>query len=1139
LTILPEERRVPKHDHAIDDNPVWYQDAVIYEIHLRAFSDGDGDGIGDFKGLTAKLDYLEGLGVTAIWLLPFYPSPLRDDGYDISDYHNIHPMYGTMRDFKEFLKAAHQRGLRVITELVLNHTSDQHEWFQRARRAKVGSTARNFYVWSDTINRYQDARIIFKDFEASNWSWDPVAKAYYWHRFYAHQPDLNFDNPEVRKALLNVVDYWFDLGVDGLRLDAVPYLFEREGTNCENLPETHAFLRTLRRHIDQHHKRRMLLAEANQWPEDAAAYFGHGDECHMAFHFPLMPRMFMALQMEDRFPIIDILGQTPAIPEGSQWAMFLRNHDELTLEMVTDEERDYMYQVYARDPTARINLGIRRRLAPLLENDRRKIELMNVLLITMPGTPVLYYGDEIGMGDNHYLGDRNGVRTPMQWSADRNAGFSRSNPQKLYLPIIIDPEYHYEALNVETQEHNQASLLWWVKRLIAIRKHSTVFGRGGIEFLYPDNSKILAFVRTYQEERVLVVVNLSRHPQTVELDLSSCAGCVPEEVFGQTRFAMIKDAPYVLTLGAHGYYLFNLNAAAQAAVPGVERPTPELGAIPAWDALLQPKLKAKLERDVLPLYLPSCRWYGGKTRVLQQITIAEDIPVSEGAWVAHLLLLECQYLEGLPDRYLLPLAFVSDDEMADTVKGQPQGAIARLTVGTHVGYLRDGIYDERFRRQLVLAIAKRQRIKGAHGELIGSMGKALRPLLQEIGPITAHSQLLKAEQSNSSALFSNRLYFKLYRRLEEGINPDIEVTQVLTEEQAYPFVPPFAGALEYRKKGGEPTAVALLQGCIANQGDAWSYTLDELARYIERVLSKAQEPPDVLDPSLSPLAIAYRDIPSVLQEVIGGVYLGKATLLGRRTAELHRALSPEHGHPAFMPEPFTQLYQRSIFQSMQSYARRVLQQLRKQLKSLPDAARAEAEQTLAREADIIDRFKAVLKQNRTGARTRIHGDYHLGQILTTGDDVIIIDFEGEPARPLSERRSKRSPLRDLAGMLRSFHYAAHTALRHHALLRHKDTEVLEPWLAFWHRYVGGVFLRSYLETAGDAIFVPKDLEETDILLNAFLLHKALYELHYEMDSRPDWVMTPLAGITEMLKIKGSAPMIVEIQKAYPLGPPSP
>jgi len=544
-----------KKDNPIDENPLWYKDAVIYQTHVRAFFDANGDGIGDFKGLTEKLDYLEGLGVTAVWLLPFYPSPLKDDGYDIADYTNVHPNYGTLRDFQEFLKEAHRRSIRVITEMVLNHTSDQHSWFQQARRAKPGTAARDFYVWSDSSERYKDARIIFKDFEISNWAWDPVAQAYYWHRFYSHQPDLNFDHPEVQKAVFQAMDYWLNIGVDGLRLDAVPYLYEREGTNCENLPETHEVLRKLRAHVDRRYSHRMLLAEANQWPEDAAAYFGKGDECHMAFHFPLMPRMFMAVQMEDRFPIIDILGQTPAIPDLSQWAMFLRNHDELTLEMVTDEERDYMYRVYARDPSARINLGIRRRLAPLLENDRRKIELMNVLLFTMPGTPVIYYGDEIGMGDNHYLGDRNGVRTPMQWSSDKNAGFSRANPQRLYFPTIIDPEYHYESVNVENQERNQASLLWWMKRLIAVRKQSKAFGRGTIEFLYPDNSKILAYLRSYQDERILVVVNLSRHPQSVELDLSRCAGCVPEEVFGRNHFPLVKDAPYPLTLGAYSYYL--------------------------------------------------------------------------------------------------------------------------------------------------------------------------------------------------------------------------------------------------------------------------------------------------------------------------------------------------------------------------------------------------------------------------------------------------------------------------------------------------------------------------------------------------------------------------------------------------------
>src|SRR4051812_38655166 len=506
---------------ASEKDRFWYKNAIIYEVHVRAFADSNADGIGDLPGLTQKLDYLHDLGVTAIWLLPFYPSPLKDDGYDIADYYSINPIYGTLDDFKTLLAEAHKRGLRVITELVINHTSDQHPWFQKSRRAKPGDPWRDFYVWSDTPEKYKETRIIFKDFEPSNWSWDHVAQRYFWHRFYSHQPDLNFDNPAVHEEVERVLDFWLGMGVDGVRLDAIPYLYEREGTSCENLPETHAYLKTLREHVDARFGDRMLLAEANQWPEDAVSYFGggHGDECHMSFHFPLMPRLFMAVRMEDRVPIVDIIEQTPPIPETSQWALFLRNHDELTLEMVTDEERDYMYRVYASDSKARINLGIRRRLAPLMSNDRRRIELLNLLLLSLPGTPVIYYGDEIGMGDNIFLGDRNGVRTPMQWSADKNAGFSRATPQALYAPIILDPEYHYEAVNVEIEQRNLHSLLWWTKRVLALRKRWKVFGVGTLEFLHPENRKVLAFIRKHENQTVLVIANLSRFPQPVELDL--------------------------------------------------------------------------------------------------------------------------------------------------------------------------------------------------------------------------------------------------------------------------------------------------------------------------------------------------------------------------------------------------------------------------------------------------------------------------------------------------------------------------------------------------------------------------------------------------------------------------------------------
>jgi maltose alpha-D-glucosyltransferase/alpha-amylase len=541
----------------LNNDELWYKDAIFYELHVKAFQDSNGDGIGDFRGLIERLDYLQDLGVDCIWLLPFYPSPLRDDGYDIADYYAIHPDYGTIRDFKQFLKAAHQRGMRVISDLVINHTSDQHPWFQAARKDR-NSPYRDYYVWSDTWERYQDARIIFIDTERSNWTWDPEAGQYFWHRFFSHQPDLNFDNPRVRRAMLKALNYWLDMGLDGFRADAVPYLFEREGTNCENLPETHAYLKELRRQIDERYKDRILLAEANQWPADLLPYFGDADEFHMAFNFPIMPRIYMALRREERRPIIDIIQQTPNIPESCQWCIFLRNHDELTLEMVTDEERDYMWAEYARDPRMKLNLGIRRRLAPLLDNGRRRMELLNSLLFSLPGSPIIYYGDEIGMGDNIYLGDRNGVRTPMQWSSDRNGGFSKADSARLYAPIINDTVYGYQSVNVEAQLRTPSSLLNWMKRLIRLRKRYKVFGRGSITFLHPENQKVLAYTRDYEQEHVLIINNLSRYPQPAELDLRRYQGWTPVEMFGETRFPPIGELPYFLTLGPHSFYWFRL-----------------------------------------------------------------------------------------------------------------------------------------------------------------------------------------------------------------------------------------------------------------------------------------------------------------------------------------------------------------------------------------------------------------------------------------------------------------------------------------------------------------------------------------------------------------------------------------------------
>ncbi|HEY8506446.1 MAG TPA: maltose alpha-D-glucosyltransferase, partial [Gemmataceae bacterium] len=791
----------------LEDDPLWYKDAIIYELHVKSFYDSTGSGNGDFRGLTEKLDYLQDLGITAIWLLPFYPSPLRDDGYDIADYCNVHEKYGTLQDFEEFLHEAHRRGLRVITELVINHTSTEHPWFQRARRAKPGNKFRDFYVWSDTPDKYLDARIIFKDFETSNWAYDPLAKAYYWHRFYSHQPDLNFDNPAVWEALFPVLDFWLKKGVDGMRLDAIPYLFEREGTNCENLPETHVFLKALRRHVDERFANRMFLAEANQWPEDAVAYFGDGDECHTAFHFPLMPRMFMAIRTEDRFPIIDILAQTPPIPENCQWVLFLRNHDELTLEMVTEEERDYMYRAYSQDPQARINLGIRRRLAPLMGNNRRRIELMNGLLFSFPGTPVIYYGDEIGMGDNIFLKDRDGVRTPMQWSGDRNAGFSRANPQRLYLPVIIDPEYHYESVNVEAQQNNPSSLLWWMKRLIALRKRYKAFGRGTLEFLHPDNHKILAFVRRYQDETILVVANLSRFMQHAEIHLSEFQGLVPVELFGRVEFPVIGKEPYPVMLGPHSFCWFALEPRRVEELgltgPPAEH-APTLTVHGAWDRLLRVGGRGGLEK-VLPAFLPRRRWFGGKNRTIRRVELREVVPVPPSEPRAQVALLGVEYLETDPDLYLLPVTFAGGEE-AQPVRDQlPHAVIAELR-GDAEGVLYDATWSPAFCAALLEAMRQGAEFPGAGGRVVAVAAAALAPLAE--GEAPPAPVISRAEQSNTSVIYGDRYILKMFRRLEEGVNPDLEISRFLTERAEFPHTPRLAGYVEYRRRRAEPISLA-------------------------------------------------------------------------------------------------------------------------------------------------------------------------------------------------------------------------------------------------------------------------------------------------------------------------------------------
>jgi len=1112
---MQRRRRVPSGG----GEPQWYMDAIIYELHVRSYFDSTGDGIGDFRGLAQKLDYIKDLGVTALWLLPFYPSPLRDDGYDIADYTDVHPAYGTLADFRFFLREAHRRGLRVITELVVNHTSDQHPWFQRARRAPSGSSARDFYVWSDTPDRYKDARIIFKDFEKSNWTWDPVAGAYFWHRFYSHQPDLNFANPQVRKEITKVMDFWLDMGVDGFRLDAVPYLHEREGTGSENLPETHAELRAIRAHIDGKYRDRMLLAEANQWPEDSVAYFGNGDECHMAFHFPLMPRMFMALRMEDRYPIVDILRQTPDIPPGCQWAIFLRNHDELTLEMVTDEERDYMYRMYAKDPQARINLGIRRRLAPLLGNDFKSIELMNGLLFSLPGTPVIYYGDEIGMGDNIYLGDRNGVRTPMQWSRDRNAGFSRGNSQRLFLPLITEPGYSYETLNAEAQQHDLHSLLWRTRQLIVLRRRFKALSRGTVRFLYPQNRAILAFVRELGNERVLVVANLSRFMQFAELELADYRGLVPTEAFGLTRFPQVGDTPYFLSLGPRSFSWFVLRPSANAhEIESQETEMPIFRVTDSWLSLFEPDSKGSFE-EFLIHYLPTRRWFGGKSRALKAIELVELIAIGEQP-PSVCAFLRVEYIDGDPELYLMPIAFAIGP--TETQRASARSAIAKLVVDETEGVLYSATSDANFCQQLLELMARKRRLTGRVGELAGVSARNFRALRGQNVDLTPAP--LEVEQSNTSVLFGHRFILKLFRRLEEGINPDVEVGRFLSEETSFESLAEYAGHLEYRTESAESITVAVLQSYVQNEGDAWQFTLDHISQYLERAAAAVAAGTRIPPVPGTLLELASGTIPRASHELIGS-YLEAARLLGQRTAEMHLALAAPSDNVSFGPESFTPFYQRSLLQSFRNLTETVFENLATQLPRLEARTRVLAEHVLAQKPQVMQVFSFVREKTLNAQRTRIHGDYHLGQVLWTGRDFVIVDFEGEPARPMSARRIKRSPLRDVSSMIRSFHYAAHRAMtnaKDKGILTAEKALELELQADHWFYWTASAYLRAYLRTAANAPFLPKDGTELQGLLDVYLLEKAIYELGYELDHRPGWVPVPLRGIEWLLSATGAA-----------------
>ncbi|MDP2433120.1 MAG: maltose alpha-D-glucosyltransferase [Pseudomonadota bacterium] len=1096
-----------------ENDPLWYKDAIVYELHVKAFCDSNGDGIGDFKGLTEKLDYLQDLGVNTLWLLPFYPSPFRDDGYDISDYHDVHPEYGSLADVREFIQEAHRRGLKIITELVINHTSDQHPWFQAARSAPPGSKKRDFYVWSDTDTKFPETRIIFTDSEKSNWAWDDEAKAYYWHRFFSHQPDLNHTNPEVVKAVIRIMRFWLDLGVDGLRLDAIPYLCVREGTNNENLSETHDVIKQMRAVIDAHYKNRMLLAEANQWPEDVREYFGDGDECHMTYNFPVMPRIFMAVAQEDRHPVVEIMNQTPDIPDNCQWAIFLRNHDELTLEMVTKRERDYMYQMYAADPRMRVNVGIRRRLAPLMDNNRDKIELVNFLLMTLPGSPIMYYGDEIGMGDNIYLGDRNGVRTPMQWSPDRNAGFSKADPQRLFLPPNMDPIYGYEAINIEAQARNPSSLLHWTKRLIAVRKNYKAFGRGGIKFLAPGNRKILAYVREWQDETLLCVVNLSRNAQPVELDLSAYKCRVPVELLGRSAFPPIGELPYLLTLKGYGTYSFRL--ATDAEVPywheeRLARPAlPILVLTEGWNTFkgkragtsavrgaIAAATQEQLQHKVLAPYIASKRWFAAKGHPIERIEIQEqgEWNTTDGSWLLTVIEVHCTDLE--PQLYFLPLAICwEDDSSEEKIQSLAIWTLARVRQQDRTGILYGAFGDDRFCRALARGIGENLDLPLGEGRVEFRAGSVFAELAVGVEAPVRHPAL---EQSNTAVYFGDQLFLKGYRRIQTGTNPEVEVGRFLTEKSPYSHIVPVAGAIEFRRGDGQVLTLAILQAYMRNQGSAWNYTVDYLERFLAEHLAE-----------VSPQ-------PMVSTESPHGYFLSLMDLLGRRSAELHRAFCRPTGDAAFDPTPITPEDLAAWSTKLRAEAVATLDSLESRRDGLSDDMRAASGHLLALRPTLIERVSPAALAGVAAAKMRFHGDYHLGQVLMAENDFIITDFEGEPARPMAERNQKHSPLRDVAGMLRSFSYAAAVATNHATSERPGDRHHLGPLVRTWESEVGAAFLKGYGDAMQDCPAWPTDAAATARLIEFFVIEKALYELRYEMDNRPDWLSIPLFSLLRTL-----------------------
>jgi maltose alpha-D-glucosyltransferase / alpha-amylase len=1080
--------------HPATDDDLWYKDAIIYQLHVKAFADSNNDGVGDFAGLIDKLDYLQDLGVTALWLMPFYPSPGRDDGYDIADYGAINPDFGTMKDFRRFITEAKRRGLRVITELVINHTSDQHPWFRRARRSDADSSARNWYVWSDTDAKYMGTRIVFPDVEKSNWTWDPEAKAYYWHRFFSHQPDLNFDNPRVVDAVMRVMKRWLDAGVDGFRLDAITYLCEREGTTNDNLPETHTVIKRLRQEMDAFAKGRVLLAEANLWPEDVQDFFGSGDECHMAYHFPLMPRIYMAIAQEDRFPIADILRQTPDIPFNCQWAMFLRNHDELTLEMVTDSERDYLWSTYAADPRARINLGIRRRLAPLMDNDRRKIELMNSLLMSFPGTPIVYYGDEIGMGDNIYLGDRNGVRTPMQWSPDRNGGFSRADPARLYAPVIMDPVYGYEAVNVEAQSRSLSSLLSWTKRLIAVRKSTQAFGRGTMQFVRPSNRSVLAYIRQYDGEAILCVANLSRSAQAAELNLAAWRGRIPLEMLGRTEFPPIGELPYMVTLAPYGFYWFKLTEKATSPHDApMLAPEVETLVIPAgstWESL--GRTRGVFEREVLPPYLGRVRWFERQGAAGISVSVMGAVPFadnSDNTAVPWLAIVEAHKPHA--GRYLIPMQI--DWKKFDREHFDPH-AMSAVRQTSREGTLLDVASNPAFITLLL------DNMRGSTStEALGFRleFKATAKLGSE--PIKAVVSVKTIETGHLSTTLhvDDRYVVKLQRRLEAGVDPEIEIGSFLSGVAGFANTPALLGTVKL-VHDGHRTAVASVHEFVQNQGDAWAVT----SAYLDRFIDEQR-------------VIATAGAKSESDEQVS--YQRYMALAGRRVAEMQAALASRDDIEDFRPEPATTASVKRLVDEALQRVDQLCEKLTQTRERMTETDRALADRLLAAKPQLRAAFEELLAMPTDWVGIRHHGDFHLGQMLVVKDDIFIVNLEGEPQRALADRRRKAPAARDVAGVLRSIDLSVAAALDRALKVSADDQGRRAAALEQWRDQSIATFLTVYQDTLGDTHLWPQGSQGSERMLQFFLLERVVYEIDHELSNRPDWAHLPMAAALRLIE----------------------